>query len=132
MLLRVLEKLTFLKRRQPFHVGFLAKDYSVKEISSHLETHHGFEPAILAWIDPGESLSMRKLDNGIYQYHVRIFSDGEVRCHYEFSSEGNPLGHVLERHFEPRTEEFTRFLEPFLVQKQITSEAQAELAVTAQ
>lgn len=94
-------------------MGRLARGKYIQDLQEHLEAQ-GYETAILAWQDPGELLSMRKLDNGIYQYHIRVFVDGEIRAHYEFSSEGNPLGHVLEWRFEPRTLDFQNFLGDYL------------------
>lgn len=86
---------------------------TTKELQQHLALQ-GYESAVLAWKDPGELLSMRKIDKEIFQYHVRLFDDGEIRCHYEFSSEGSPLGHVTESCFEARPEEFKAHLLDFV------------------
>lgn len=39
---------------------------------------------------------MRKLAGVEYQYHVRLFKDSEVRGHYEFAAETNPIKHLRE------------------------------------
>ncbi|MBC7692087.1 MAG: hypothetical protein H7222_09975 [Methylotenera sp.] len=112
--LRVLERIRVHSERQEFLRGTLAKPFSPHEIEAYL-LRQGYEHVILAWMDPGELLSMRKVDREIYQYHFRLFSDGEIRCHYEFSSEGNPWGHVTEQSFEPRAAEFDALLGEYLV-----------------
>lgn len=97
-LLRVLERWRIHDSRQPTLFGHLNPKYKPRDLRRHLRKR-GFEDAILAWKDPGEVLSMRRLDGPLYQYHIRLFKDGEIRGHYEHSSEGNPLGHVLEHKF---------------------------------
>jgi hypothetical protein len=114
-LLRVLEKLRIHKKRQDFLIGHTKKKTRFSVIKRHLGKQ-GFEDAVLAWKDPGETISMRKVDpkDQRFQYHIRIFSDREVRCHYEYSSEGNGIGHIFESVFEKREKEFKKFLEGFL------------------
>ena len=73
-----------------------------------------YEDAVLAWKDPGEVLSMRKVDKLIFQYHLRIYVDGQVRGHYEYSSEGNPWRHITEQKFEPASEYFRPLLNNYL------------------
>lgn len=108
-LLRGLERFRIHHHRQDFLLGHLVIGKSHDELKLSLN-QIGYEDVILAWRDPGEILSMRLIDpdpgRSIYQYHFRLFSDGEMRCHYEFSSEGNPIGHVLEIGFESRPEIF--------------------------
>lgn len=112
-ILRVLEKIRIHSFRQDFLLGVLKKDANISEIKKFLQSHN-YEDVILAWKDPGELLSMRKIDQKIFQYHIRIFNDGEVRTHYEYSSEGNPWGHVFEKCFEPRSEYFKSLLMEYL------------------
>ena len=96
-----------------FLLGHLSRSRCAEELKAHL-IGQGFERAILAWKDPGEELSLRKLDREIFQYHLRLFEDGEIRAHYEYSPEGNPLGHVIKTRFEARREAFRGFLTNFL------------------
>jgi hypothetical protein len=112
-ILRVLEKVRVHAFRQKYLMGMLRPEYDAEDLARYLESK-GYENAILAWRDPGELLSMRKLNGPLYQYHIRLFEDGEVRCHYEHSSEGNSLGHVLESCFQPKTKYFRTLLRPFL------------------
>jgi hypothetical protein len=111
-ILRVLEKFRLHNYRQPFLVSRI--DSSQKESLFNFLKNKGFEEVVLAWRDPGEILSMRKVDNEVYQYHFRLFKDGEVRGHYEFSSESNPWGHVKEIVFEKREAYFKDLLQEFL------------------
>lgn len=111
-ILRMLEKLHFHKGRQHFLIGKIDTS-ACTEIEIHLEKC-GFQKAILAWKDTDETLSMRKIDNDIFQYHIRIFSDGEVRCHYEYTSEGNPWGHIREHLFKPEKEYFQKIVSKWL------------------
>src|SRR3989338_4211678 len=114
--LRVLEKLQFHHNRQDFLLGHLKSNAPISEINAQL-INNGFEPAILSWKDPGEVLNLRKKDKEIFQYHIRIFHDGEVRGHYEYSSEGNPWKHIAEKHFVTREEYFNELLGDNLFKK---------------
>jgi hypothetical protein len=111
--LRVLERIRFHRERQPFLLGKLKSGIHIQELEAHALAQ-GYEHVLLAWMDPGELLSMRKVDREIYQYHLRVFDDGEIRCHYEYSSEGNAWGHITEKCFEPRSSEFKAHLGHFL------------------
>ena len=115
--LRALEKLRLHHERQPYLRGSLHPNQTPQALEAHLKSQ-GFENAILAWRDPGELLSLRKIDREIFQYHIRLFSDGQLCCHYEYSSEGNPFAHVTEKSFEPRESEFESFLGHYLVSKE--------------
>ncbi len=112
-ILRILEKCRFHASRQDFLVGHVESTDHIKQLEYHL-IQQWYEKVILAWMDPGEILSMRKLDNKIYQYHIRIFDDREVRWHYEYASEGSPIRHVLEIWFQDKSSYFRELLKDFL------------------
>lgn len=114
--LRILERFGFHKTRQKYHVGYLAPQYKADDLKKNL-LEKDFENAILTWRDPSEILNMRKIDAEIYQYHLRIFEDGEIRGHYEYSSEGNPWGHIVETCFEPRLDYFKELLGKIIAEK---------------
>ncbi len=99
--------------RQEYPIGFLKNGFDRKNVREILE-NHGFEPAVCAWIDDAEILSMRKED-GKHQYHVRLFSDNELRGHYEYSPEGNLWGHLKGHVFKPADEHFREILKEVLV-----------------
>lgn len=107
--LRVLEKLMLHHGRQNWLIGHLSKKYSHDHLKKFL-IKNGFEDAILAWRDTGELLSMRKIDKKTFQYHIRLFADGEIRVHYEYSSEGSPFGHISEKAFRPCEKYFRKLL----------------------
>ena len=112
-ILRVLERLRFHRGRQPYLLGELGASSTPEELGSYL-TSRGFEPAILAWKDDSEILSMRKIDDKRFQYHLRLFPDRKIHGHYEYSSEGDPWGHVTEKVFEPRETFFRELLGKYL------------------
>jgi len=114
--LRVLEKMGFHSGRQPWSLGTLNAKYGGEDLR-RLLTAAGFEPAILAWKDSDEVLSMRKVDKRVFQWHIRLHTDGEIRGHYEYSSEGNPWRHTFEfeEAFKPDREFFAPLLREYLV-----------------
>ncbi len=112
-LLRILESVGVHSGRQPFLLGRLHPRYTSDNLKAHLKAN-GFETAVLAWKDTDEVLSMRKVNEHAFQWHIRLYTDGEIRGHYEYSSEGNPLGHVLGKLFKPEKEFFGALLGDFL------------------
>jgi len=91
--------------RQPYLLGTVASGTSLEEFVSHL-VKKGYAYHRVAWEDDGEVVSLRYVENFIYQYHVRIFEDGEVRGHYEYTPECYPLAHLMDIGREDRREEF--------------------------
>ena len=55
----------------------------------------GFEKIKIAWLDDGEILSMRKIEDKYYQHHVRLFDDGEIRGHFEMTPESHMIKHLF-------------------------------------
>jgi hypothetical protein len=99
--------------RQKYHLGYIKRSLSVDDFYFHLEKQ-GFEHSILSWIDDGEILSLRKRVDKKFQYHIRLFQDGEVRGHYEYSPESQPLAHYFEYMFVPGDEYFKKVLKGLL------------------
>ena len=112
-LLRVLEKIGIHSGRQDFLIGKIDPTRT-GELEWYL-AKNGFEYTILSWKDTDEILNMRKIDEKKYQYHLRIYIDGEVRSHYEYSSEGNPLGHIFSIHLVDKREFFLELLKDYLL-----------------
>lgn len=104
-----------IKERQRFEIGFLKDGFNIKEVEKHLASL-GFFKEKMAFKDPDEILGMRKLDeeNKTFQYHLRIYRDGEVRGHYEKTPEDFPIDHFKEIGFEDRKEYFLSALEKFI------------------
>ena len=113
-IIRGWEKLGFHKFRQRFLIGHLNANFNKENLEKMLY-EQGFENAIIAWCDPGEVLSMRKINDEIYQYHIRLFIDGEIRAHYEYSPEAKPIDHIRETFFKPETEFFKDLLGGYLI-----------------
>jgi hypothetical protein len=91
--------------RQDFHIGHLAPGRRVEDFLKHLEQHQ-FGNNFVAWKDEGEAVSVRRLADFEWQYHLRIHQDGEVRGHYEYTPESHPILHLKEVSMEPRREDF--------------------------
>lgn len=113
--------------RQEYLLGRLAPGRAAAEMRLFLE-ERGFEPAILAWYDPGESFSLRRRDGGIFQHHIRLFADGEIRGHYEYAPEAHPWKHIFERRFEPDREFWSGLLGGFLT-TEAGLQAQSKIAI---
>lgn len=97
------------KGRQPFLLGTLAPGQSIEELLSFLVSR-GFANHFVAWRDDGELVSLRYVEDFTYQYHLRIFKDGEVRAHYEYTPECRPGLHMRNIGMEPRREYFLNLL----------------------
>src|SRR3989338_7147422 len=82
------------KGRQRYHVGWLASGKTLEELKKHLHEKWNFGNHFIAWVDDGQVLSWRKLANFNDQYHLRVFSDGEIRGHFEFNPEAHPIEHL--------------------------------------
>lgn len=95
--------------RQKYMIGVLAPGRKVEDFLKYLESR-GYGNAFIAWKDTDEIVSVRKLMNFERQYHLRIFSDGEIRGHYEYTPESHPRWHMKEVGQEPYHEEFLREL----------------------
>src|SRR3989338_11173180 len=115
------------KGRQRYHVGWLASGKTLEELKKHLHEKWGFGNHFVAWVDDGQVLSWRKLVNFDYQYHIRVFSDGEIRGHYEYTPESKPIAHFDEVSEEARITEFKKFLGEFAVQKKYISHLKPDL-----
>jgi hypothetical protein len=113
--LRAIELLGIHNFRQNFLLGHLNSKYT-KDDFIKLLAGQDFELGIIAYKDPGEIVGMRRLDTPIYQYHIRLFIDGEIRAHYEYSPEARPLDHIFEVGFENRKDFFVKILGEYLVQ----------------
>ena len=95
--------------RQPYVLGTLAPGVTIQEFISYMLTK-GFGNHFIAWKDRGQVVSLRYVDSFKYQYHLRVFSDGEVRGHYEYTPECHPVMHMKDQNMEPRREEFLKFI----------------------
>jgi GT2 family glycosyltransferase len=100
--------------RQPYHLGYLDPSKTEADLLKHLHAQ-GFSNHFFAWDDPGQKYSLRRRTDFKFQYHLRIFSDGEIRGHYEWTPEAHPIRHLQDLGMQPQTEEFTKFLQGWIV-----------------
>ena len=91
--------------RQDFVLGKLSPSHSMKDFVSLLVSK-GYGNHFVAWKDDDEVVSFRLVEDFEYQYHVRLYKDGEVRGHYEFTPECYPYRHMQEYVLEERRDYF--------------------------
>lgn len=85
--------------------GFLAHGKKPLDFLKYLESR-GFGNHFIAWKEDGQFASVRLLNGFEWQYHIRIFENGEVRAHYETTPEGHPFMHAREIGMTEHREEF--------------------------
>lgn len=107
--------------RQKYHVGWLAPRKTLEGLKTHLHDKWGFGNHFIAWSDSGQVLSWRKLTDFQDQYHLRVFSDGEIRGHFEFTPEAHPIEHFEEKGEQERKADFLKFLGDFVTEKKYIS-----------
>ncbi|OGG49412.1 hypothetical protein A2704_00920 [Candidatus Kaiserbacteria bacterium RIFCSPHIGHO2_01_FULL_54_36b] len=95
--------------RQHFLLGTLASSETHQSLALYL-VEKGYANHFVALKDRGEIVSLRYTPSFKYQYHIRIFDDGEVRAHYEYTPECHPFWHDREVSFEPRRDYFLTLL----------------------
>ena len=95
--------------RQEFLVGKLAEGQTVESVVGFL-VGKGYGNHFIAWRDQGELVGLRYVENFVYQYHIRIFEDGEVRAHYEYTPECHPILHMRKVAQKDRRQEFIDLL----------------------
>jgi hypothetical protein len=113
--------------RQDFLIGNLKEPYSFREVITSL-IGQGYRKNRIGWKDDGEVISLRFAANFTYQYHIRIFEDGEVRGHYEYTPESHPWRHIMEIGFEDRREEFLRVLGDHIVPQFVSADSRSHLS----
>ncbi len=109
------------KARQKYHIGWVARGKTLQDVEKHLHEEWGFGNHFIAWVDSGQVLSWRKLANFDYQYHIRIFSDGEIRGHYEYTPESKPIKHFNEVDEESKIDDFKKFLGEYMTTEKYIS-----------
>lgn len=112
------------KKRQKYHIAWLSPHYTLEELKHHLSTKWGFGNHFVAWEDRSQVLSWRKLNSFQQQYHLRIFVDGEIRGHFEYTPESSPIAHLLKKGQQAKTKDFLQFLGPCATTKKHISHLQ--------
>ncbi len=93
--------------RQNYLLGRLAPGESVEGFIEYL-LEKGYGNHFIAWQDDDQLASLRYTPDFKYQYHIRIFKDGEVRGHFEYTPECHMVWHMQEVGMESRREEFLK------------------------
>lgn len=106
------------KGRQRYHIGWLAPGKTLEELKKHLHEKWGFGNHFIAWGDDDQVLSWRKLTDFQDQYHLRVFSDGEIRGHFEYTPEAHPIEHLEEKGEREAQADFLKFLGEFVTDKE--------------
>ncbi|HEV7424203.1 MAG TPA: hypothetical protein VGO21_03360 [Candidatus Paceibacterota bacterium] len=112
--------------RQRYHIGWLAPHKTLEGLKKHLHDKWGFGNHFIAWNDKSQVLSWRKFADFEDQYHVRVFSDGEIRGHFELTPEAHPLEHLEEKGEKERKTDFLKFLGDFVTEKKHISHLVAD------
>ncbi len=105
------------KGRQRYHIGWLAPGHTLEGMKKHLYEKWGFGNHFIAWIDEDQVLSWRKLTDFQDQYHLRVYKDGEICGHFEYTPEAHPLEHMEEKGEVDKTEDFLKFLGAYVTRK---------------
>lgn len=107
--------------RQRYYIAWLAEGRTLEDLKQHLHNNWGFGNHFIAWTDKEQVLSWRKFADFDDQYHLRVFSDGEIRGHYEFTPEAHPLEHMEERGEREAKEDFLKFLGDLVTEEKYIS-----------
>lgn len=97
--------------RQPYRIGKLISGKEANDLRRYLIKEKGFEDHFPCWTDDGELASLRLRQNFDWQYHLRIFTDGEVRGHHEYTPESRPIAHLKDTNSTACTAEFMQLLQ---------------------
>ncbi len=103
--------------RQRYHIAWLAPGKTLEGLKVYLHDNWGFGNHFVAWTDNDQVLSWRKLIDFQKQYHLRVFADGEIRGHVEFTPEAHPLEHLEEVGEAEAKDDFLKFLGEFATEK---------------
>jgi len=99
--------------KRQFHVAWLAEGKTLDALKNHLKTEWNFGNHFIAWPYDSLVMSWRKLEDFQHQYHIQIFSDGEICGHYEFTPEAHPIEHIEEKGEHEAKADFLKFLGEF-------------------
>ncbi len=91
--------------RQPYLIGFVSPHLSVSLFIEKLISL-GYGNHFVAWHDSEEIVSLRMTDGFKKQYHLRVFEDGAVHGHYEYTPEAHPFIHINQIGFEDKRDFF--------------------------
>jgi len=103
--------------RQRYLLGYISPSVTMQEFVGHLVAQ-GFARLSVAWKDEGEVVSLRRFEDFTHQYHIRIFTDGEVRGHFEYTPECYPYAHLRAIGQQHHAKEFAAMFGDFITIEQ--------------
>ncbi len=115
--------------RQEFLLGYIAPGLDVRAFVAHC-VERGYGNHFIAWREEGELVSLRRVRGFQYQYHLRIYEDGDVRGHYELTPECHPVRHIKGIGIEDRRHEFYEDIGDWLVGKRSSATSREPLMET--
>ncbi|HUX35882.1 MAG TPA: hypothetical protein VMV71_02505 [Candidatus Paceibacterota bacterium] len=74
-------------------LGNIAPHLSMRDFVEFL-VKKGYKNHFVAWKYKGEVVSLRYVENFSRQYHIRVFENGSVCGHYEYTPESRPFTHM--------------------------------------
>jgi len=109
--LAVFLKIVKAPERGPHVLGKVRDGLSAEEVEKVLKKE-GFFQNRIAYTEPGQVLSMRCLDkeDPDCQYHIRVFSDGEIRGHHETTPADHPHKHIKQVELTHKPEKFAPWI----------------------
>jgi hypothetical protein len=116
----------FHRGRQKYHIGWFPPGKTLEELKKHLNEKWGFGNHFIAWVDENQVFGWRKLVSFKEQYHVRVFEDGEIRGHFEFTPEAHPIKHFREIGEKETKQDFFNFLGDFVQEEKYISHLKAD------
>lgn len=85
--------LGFYSDRSPFYMFHVNQWPRFERVFYKALIEIGYQYNYLSLQEKGQVMNVRRL-TGAMQYHLRLFSDGEVRGHYEYNYEFCPQAHL--------------------------------------
>lgn len=90
---RIKVLLGFYTKRSPSHLFHVKQWPRFERVFYKALIEIGYQYNYLSMQEKGQVMNVRRLA-GAMQYHLRLFSDGEVRGHYEYNYEFDPEAHL--------------------------------------
>jgi hypothetical protein len=100
--------------RQNYLMGHIAPGRSMEDFVKYL-VGKNIRNHFVALRDDDEVVSLRRVVDFEHQYHLRIFRNGEVRGHFEYTPESHPKLHMKKVGQEARRADFLEMLGDWIV-----------------
>jgi hypothetical protein len=100
--------------KQNYLLGHIAPGRSMEDFVQYLVERH-IRNHFVALRDDDEVASLRRVVDFEHQYHLRIFKNGEVRGHFEYTPESHPKWHMKKVGQEARRADFLEMLGDWII-----------------